>query len=82
MAGLFLFSNSFIRASSRTLLYPSLFTCLARAIAIASSSTSFVIVDPAAIYAFFSIVTGATKLELQPINAWSPIFVRDLFFPS
>ena len=46
------------------------------------AGTSLVIVDPAAVKAFFPICIGAIKLVLQPINACSSTTVLYLFFPS
>ena len=40
------------------------------------------IVDPAPTYAFFPILTGATKDEFVPTNELSPMLVLFLFFPS
>ena len=57
-------------------------TCLVRASVRVSSGASSVIVEPAPIVAFFPILTGATSLVSEPINALSPISVGYLFFPS
>ena len=46
------------------------------------AGTSLVIVEPAAVKAFFPICIGAIKLVLQPINACSSTTVLYLFFPS
>ncbi len=46
-----------------------LFTCRERAIPIACSGTSSVMVDPAAVIVSLAIVTGATSLVFDPINA-------------
>ena len=46
----------------------------------ASSGTSFVIVEPAAINEPFPTFTGATKLVLHPTNTSSSIIVLNLFF--
>ena len=63
--------------------YPSsIFICLALAIAKASLGTSFVIVEPAAIYALSLTFTGDTKLVLHPIKALLPIIVLYFDFPS
>ena len=51
-------------------------------IAVPTSVGYGVIVDPAAIYPFLPIVTGAMRLELQPTNALSSIVVTNLFLPS
>jgi len=48
----------------------------------ALSGISFVIVDPAPTYAFFPIVTGATKDEFVPTKELSPMVVLCLSFPS
>ena len=64
------------------LFFLSLLTCLSLAIPILFDGTSSVIVDPAAINTSSPIVTGATKLTFDPINALSPIIVLCLFTPS
>jgi hypothetical protein len=48
---------------------PSFITCLSLATASAPCGTSSVIVEPVATYPFSSTVTGATKLEFDPMNA-------------
>ena len=69
-------------SSRRRLAQPSRFFCRARATARASAGTSPVMVLPAAVKAPSPRVTGATRLVLQPMKAWSPMVVRYLFFPS
>ena len=61
---------------------PSFITCLSLATANAPCGTSLVIVDPVAMYPFSSTVTGATKLEFEPINAPSLTVDLNLFLPS
>ena len=61
---------------------PSFTTCLSLAIANAPCGTSSVIVEPVATYPFSSTVTGATKLEFEPMNAPSLTVDLNLFFPS
>ena len=51
--------------------------CRSRAMARESGGTSSVMVLPAAVYAPSPMVTGATRLVLQPINAPSPMVVRN-----
>ena len=53
-----------------------------RAMARESAGTSSVMVLPAAVYAPSPTRTGATRLVLQPMNAWSPMTVRNLLVPS
>ena len=64
-------------------LYPTFFiTCLSLAIASAPCGTLSVIVEPVATYPFSSTVTGATKLEFDPMNAPSLTVDLNLFLPS
>ena len=58
--------------------HPRIFCCLALATAKASSGTSLVMVEPAAIYEPFLTVTGAIRLVLHPIKASSSIVVLNL----
>ena len=53
-----------------------------RAMARESAGTSSVMVLPPAVYAPSPTRTGATRLVLQPMNAWSPMTVRNLLVPS
>ncbi len=62
--------------------YPSFVVCLALATAKLSFGTSSVIVEPAATNTSSPIVTGATKLTLQPTNESLPTIVLNLFSPS
>ena len=61
---------------------PSMIFVCPRSTASAPSGTSLVMVEPAPVYAALPILTGATRLVLQPIKALSPISVRNFFSPS
>ena len=58
---------------------PSMVTWRARASVSLPSGASFVIVEPAPVFASAPIFTGATSIEPEPMNAPSPISVRHLF---
>ena len=61
---------------------PIMVACFALAKVKALSLASLVMTDPAPIVAPIPTVTGATKLELLPMNARSPIVVVNLLMPS
>ena len=61
---------------------PSIILAVPLSTAREPSGTSFVIVEPAPVYAPLPIFTGATRLVLQPMKASSPITVRNFFSPS
>ena len=61
---------------------PFLLFCVTLPIASASSGTSLDITDPDPIKALEPILTGAIKDELEPINAFFPIWVECLKTPS
>src|SRR4029450_6001155 len=61
---------------------PATFRCWARATAMAPAGTSAVITEPAAVYAPFPTVTGATNMLSAPVRAWSAIVVGCLGTPS
>src|SRR5205814_972427 len=60
---------------------PGLSTCCPRAIVSASAGTSRVTTLPAATIAPAPTVTGATSAVFEPMNAPSPIIVRNLLTP-
>src|ERR1035441_4748071 len=60
----------------RFLAHPSFTTCRALPTASASGGTASVIPEPAAVYASSPISTGATSVELLPMNAPLPMIVR------
>src|SRR5207237_9268535 len=69
----------FPRSRSRTLVArPGLSTCWPRAIDSASAGTSSVMTLPAATIAPAPTETGATSAVFEPMNASSPIVVRNL----
>ena len=59
-----------------------LFFCIILLVANALSGTSLVITDPDPIKELEPIFIGATRDELEPINAFSPIWVECLKTPS
>src|ERR1700712_3892476 len=56
--------------------------CRPRATARSPASTSLVTVEPAPTYAPSPILTGATRVEFVPTNAFTPTTVADLLTPS
>src|ERR1022692_1148751 len=72
----------FFPKSLRFLAQSSLFTWRARPTPNASAGTSLVMTDPAARYAPSPTSTGATSVELLPMNAPAPILVLCLLDPS
>ena len=69
-------------SASLRLRYPLTFRCSARSTASAPAGTSFVITEPAPVFASFPIVTGATNIVSEPMLAPSPITVRCFSYPS
>jgi len=57
-------------------------TCLPRATARPPSGTFLVMTEPAPVVAPAPTSTGATRQVFEPIKAFSPITVRNLFTPS
>ena len=73
----------FLRSRARiSAARPGLSSCSPRAIDSASAGTSRTITLPAATIARSPTVTGATSAVFEPMNAPSPIIVRDLLTPS
>ena len=70
------------RARRRRVTQPGMFRCPARPMPSAPGGTSWVMTEPAAVYAPSPISTGATSIVSLPIRTWSPTRVRCLATPS